>query len=340
MLKEVYLIEDGMLIYHYDIDTETSNSDQAVLSSGLMSAIRDFSEQTRSDALQSFSTESEFFQFIPCHEGKAVVVGVFEKQTSGKLASRILEKIQDILQHANIPEGQGEVMKKDEQERISNKIARLASQFFGSEIIGEYMENVLSSRTDVPLAFVVDIEEKKTLARFARPKPLFKPEQVREVLLAHSTIMRAISKLEIMESYEYLIMQSPNYSATICHNGKLLGVATGAIRISPKDLVKVTAEICYLDDTEANMEKIDDTHVVSKAILSKNGQLTHKKGKEFSSMAPVFFSTLLNNVEGVFRSLLRRAIQKCMIIQIEKTIQILRFERSNDGSHIIIENLS
>ncbi|TXT56420.1 MAG: hypothetical protein BAJATHORv1_20009 [Candidatus Thorarchaeota archaeon] len=340
MLKEVYLIEDGMLIYHYNINAEDDDSDQAVLSSGLMSAIRDFSEQTRADALQSFSTESEFFQFIPCHRGQAVLVGVFERRTSEQLAQQMLTKVREVLKDAKMPETDGAVMKIEERNRISASIVKLANQFFGSEGVKEYIESILSERTDIPLAFVVDTEKKKAIAHFARPKPLFKAEQVQELLLAHSTILRALTKLEIMNTYDYVVMQSEDYATSICHSGKILGVTTGAIRVSLEDVIKVGAEICYLDEIDSFHDKIEKAQIERRAQLNKEGKISHIEGEEFPPIAPVFFSTVLNNIEGLFRTLTRRNFQTCLIVRWEKDLRGIRFRKYPEENFTEIEILS
>ena len=79
MLKEVFVIEEGILQYHYSSDKDTDDSDDAVLSSGLLTAIRDFSQHARSDVLDSFSTETEYFLFTACPNSRRIIVGVFKE---------------------------------------------------------------------------------------------------------------------------------------------------------------------------------------------------------------------------------------------------------------------
>ncbi|MFW9919344.1 MAG: hypothetical protein ACFFED_07080, partial [Candidatus Thorarchaeota archaeon] len=93
MLKEVFVIEDGILQYHYSEDHRSDDSDQAVLSSGLLSAIRDFSAQARSDVLQSFATENEYFLFTVCDISKKIIGGVFDRRAPQQVARESLERM-------------------------------------------------------------------------------------------------------------------------------------------------------------------------------------------------------------------------------------------------------
>ncbi|MHA2306466.1 MAG: hypothetical protein ACXACU_13865, partial [Candidatus Hodarchaeales archaeon] len=63
MLKEIFVIADGILYFHYSCDPSTLDSDETILSSALLTAIQSFSEQARTDALESFVMANEYFLF-------------------------------------------------------------------------------------------------------------------------------------------------------------------------------------------------------------------------------------------------------------------------------------
>ena len=95
VVEEVFVISHGLLYFHFG--TEPTDSDQVILSSGLLSAIRDFSEGTRSSNLDQFSTSTEFFLFEKCCTSDKVIVGVFSRDTSESLARKALAQVNTII---------------------------------------------------------------------------------------------------------------------------------------------------------------------------------------------------------------------------------------------------
>lgn len=326
MLKEIFVIDSGILLFHYTIDHDASDSDQAVLSSGFMSAIRDFGKETRSEVIDSLSTETEYIFFTSNVSTGVVTVGVFDRKAPENIAREALEKAHEIVSRVELPSS-GLQLEPYQKEELRKKLDTLSAQFFGTEYLDAYVNQLLESRTDISLAFLLDSEKKEVIAKFARPKPLYKEELVREFLLAHSTILRALSRVGISEGYKYFIIQSPEYTVASCWSGNLLSVTSGAMRTSKRSVLEAAAAVCYHTSTESLASLNLTPDLVTMATLAENGTLAHVAGKELPSVSSVFLSTLANNMDGFFRSVTRRSFESCTIISKSTPTQELRLTR-------------
>jgi hypothetical protein len=326
MLKEVFVIDSGILLLHYSEDKTASESDQAVLSSGFMSAIRDFSKETRAEVVDSLSTETEYILFVSNPDSGLVTVGVFDRRASQRVAREALEKAQEIVEEFDIPRT-GVQLEQKLKEEFRGRIESLSAQLFGTEYLDAYINDVLASRTDISLAFLLDSEKKEVVAQFARPKPLFREEQVREFLLAHSTLLRTLSKLEVAESYNYFTLQSSGYVVASCWSGNLLSVTSGAMRTSKGDVLDAAATVCYHTSAKSLAALSPDPTTLSKATISSDGTMDQEDGKKLPPASAVFLSTLANNLDGFFKSMTRRNFEGFEVITKGKPIKEMRIGR-------------
>ncbi len=336
MLKEVFVIEEGVLQYHYSEDHTAADSDQAVLSSGLLSAIRDFSAQARSDVLQSFATENEYFLFTVCETSRRIIVGVFDRRAPQQVARESLERIKRIIQEANLPSGTGEIISRERKLELRSKIEIIGTQLFGHEGLVKYIEEILSNRTDIPLAFLVDSNDKTVLAHFARPRPLYNENQVREFLLLHSTIQTTLTKLGLDANYISFTVESADYAVSSCRGGRLLSVASGAMRTPTKNVESASYEMCY-DSENAHVFNKDEAKSVSKSIIFDNGIIKHEKGEQLPSVARIFLSTLINNIDSFFRAINKRKFMTFEVRTGRDSPAILLIKRDGKDDGVLIE---
>ncbi|MFX0092558.1 MAG: hypothetical protein ACFFBD_12410 [Candidatus Hodarchaeota archaeon] len=180
MLKELFLIGAGIPFFYYSKTKAHLDSDEVVLSSGLLSAIKDFSESTRSDIIESFSTEKEYFLFLKCRHSDKTIVGIFDRKLPIPLAKDSLKKIHDLIEKTAIKDETLPSTDNPEKTELRENISKIVSQLFGSESQAIFIKDLLQDRTNIPLAFLVDINQRELIAHFARPKPLFKQEYVNE----------------------------------------------------------------------------------------------------------------------------------------------------------------
>jgi hypothetical protein len=336
MLKEIFVIDSGVLLFHYTKDREASDSDRAVLSSGFMSAIRDFSKETRSEVVDSLSTETEYILFTSNVNTGVITAGVFDRKAPEHVVREALEKAHELVSSVEIPTS-GRQLNPDQKDDLRNKLETLSAQFFGTEYLNSYVNQLLESRTDISLTFLLDSEKKEVVAKFARPQPLYKEEHVREFLLAHSTLLRALSRLGISEGYKYFTIQSPEYAVASCWSGNLLSVTSGAMRTSMRSVLDAAAAVCYHASTNSLAALKLSPDLVTKAILKEDGDLAHIAGQQLPSVSGVFLSTLANNLDGFFRSVTRRSFESCTIISKSVPIRELRLSREKSkGVQVVV----
>jgi hypothetical protein len=330
MLKEVFVIQAGVLQYHYSVDQTADDSDQAVLSSGLLSALRDFSKHTRSDSLESFSTENEYFLFTVGSQSDQIIVAVFDRRAPTQVSSETLERVKGIIDAANLPSNTGQVISNEKKLDIRQRIERTSTQLFGKEGLGKYIEEILAERTDIPLAFLVDSNERKVLAHFARPQPLFNENQVSEFLLLHATLLTSLPKVGLDAEYRSFVIESSDYAVSSCRGGRLLSVASGAMRASPRDVEAAALQMCYDGETDTeSLNRVSATST-SECILFDNGIIKHEKGNPLPSAARVFLSTLVNNIDTFFKAVNRRKFASFEVRTsiMQETAALLVIERS------------
>jgi hypothetical protein len=175
------------------------------------------------------------------------------------------------------------------------------------------------------------MEEKKAIARFARPSPLFKDSHVNEFLLMHSTLCKTLSSLGISDSYAFFTLSSPEYTVATCWSGKFLSVASGAMRTREQNVLEAAVNLCYHESVESLAEVSDEPKLTSRLMLKKSGNVEHLEGKEILSLGSIALSTLVNNLDGFFRALNRRVFTKFDVVADTKPAIRLRLERGSSG---------
>ena len=310
MLREIFLIDEGLLQFHYSSDSSASEDDKAVLSSGLLTALQDFSSQARSGSLESFITGDEYFLFTKCPETVRVVVGVFHRLAPEELARESLERIQEVFKSTDIPEESGKQLPDDEKQRLRSLIEEIGLQLFDKEYFELHIDKLLSNRSDIPLAFLIDSTDSSLVTYFARPKPLFRKSQVDDFRLLYSTLDKSLTNLGVATDYSYFIIQSQGYSAASYNSVRFASVATGAMRVDSATVLDVAIKMCLPSGEMPDMPNFEQGVIEGVSLLFSNGILKHESGENLPSMSQVYLSTLVNNVDSFFKSVSRRVFTR------------------------------
>jgi hypothetical protein len=339
MLKEIFLIERSVLQFHHSSESSASDDDKAVLSSGFLSAIQDFSAHARSDILDSFFTETEYFLYSRFPDSETILVGVFDRRAPEKFARDAMQKILDVFRETPRPEVEGLQWTSEVKNQIREKIDRIKLQFFSNEQLSTAAIESLESRTDIPLAFLIDSIDNSLLARFSRPKPLFKDDQVREFLLVHSSLQKTLNTLDINDQYSYLVVESDDYAVVACNGGRLLSLASGSMKVRVEDVYEAATNICYADALEVNMEMLSGQGQISRLVLGDSGRVLISSGKPLPVKAHIFISTLAKNVESMFKLITRRPYSRFYARTKGDDPRVLLFRKFPDGVEVGIYNL-
>ncbi|MFX0085142.1 MAG: hypothetical protein ACFFAU_05680 [Candidatus Hodarchaeota archaeon] len=337
MLKEIFVIADGILFFHYSIDPKSMNSDETILSSGLLTAIQNFSESARTDALDSFTMANEYFLFKKFLNTHKTLVGVFESHTPQKLSRNSLNKIFDLIIKSELPQEEGFInLYSPEKLLLKKQIDKLLNQFFGTKEDAYYVNELISKRTDIPLALLLDANEKKLITKFARPKPLFKDYQVNDYFLLYSTLQTTISRIGLPVNYAYCVIKSDQYCLASVFSGKNISLATGSLN-TPVDVVLDAAlKMCRFESVTALTGDIGEVKSIKTAKLNKEGVLSHSKGEEFPPMISIYLLTLINNINNFFQTITRRNFIEFSLLLKNESYHKLNIERKNFTEDFII----
>jgi hypothetical protein len=244
--------------------------------------------------------------------------------------------IRTLISSTELPTVEGLQLSSELKSNLREQIDNITTQLFGSEFMDSYMNELLDVRTDISLAFLLDSDEKEVVGSFARPKPLFKKEQVSEFLLLHSTLIRTLEKLSIDEYYRYFTMNCTEYAVAACWSGKILGVTTGAMRTSKENVLEAAANVCYHDSVDALADLEDTPKMEFRAILHQDGSLKMVDGQGLTSMAGVFVSTLVNNLDGFFRAVTHRSFENFEVVTQGTPAKKLRISKDKNTQSVVI----
>ncbi len=338
MVKEIFLISDGLPFFHYADDATMEDSDKVLLSSGFLGALKSFSETERSDAIESFSTGNEYFLFRRYRNTSKMIVCVFDRKVSQRLARKSLKAIHDLIATTKIPESKiGIELGTPEEILLKEKISELIARLFGAEGESERITELLEQRTDIPLAFLVSVDEKQTIAHFSRPRPLFREQQVKEFFLLFSTLETALSRLRFSDSYAYFSIQSAEYTIASVWSGNIVSVATGAPTTPEQDVLAAAFNMVHYSSLDALGGSTRNKKIISKAILLKNAELVHEEGEPLSAAIAVFLSTLCTRINGFFRLLTRRHFSHFEVTVAEDKTRCLAIIRKDSTDDFAVE---
>jgi hypothetical protein len=338
MLKEIFVIADGVLFFHYSVDPDITNSDDTILSSGLLTAIQNFSEGARSDALESFNMENEYFLFRKFPDSSKTLVGVFETRTPQQLARNSLIQVFNEVIDTNLPDEKGFIdLNTTEKQELKKRIGELISQLFGTKEDAAYVSELLGSRTDIPLAFLLDAYEKKAIAIFAKPKPLFKDQQVKDFFLLNTSLNTTISKLNLSGTLKFSKFKSLEYVIAVVFCGKSISVASGSMNSSENDVTNAALKMCHYDSIEKLIGSSNEEVLKTRARISQSGDITHLKGEKLPTNAAIFLLTLINNVNRFFTQITRRKFDEFTFCLLEDDLIHFKIMRHNDTEEFLIE---
>jgi len=334
LLKEVFVIDEGLLLFHYSKSGESVDSDQALLSSGLLSALRDFSQHARSNALESFYTENEFFLFSAIQTGDSVIACAFERGAPQKVANEAVGRIRDLVESVGMPTS-GLQLEPERKDQLRKSIEEVVLRLFGVEDVEARVHQILDSRTDIPLAFVLDITQRKTIAKFARPRPLYREEQVQEFLLVHDTLLRVLGKIGPHEDYRSFVLDTKDYCIAACWSGRILSVTTGSMRTPENTVLDVADLLCHQPLYTTDRSTAGTHGAVSRSRLTKEGDVIHEDGRVLPPLTGILLSTLVNNLDSFIRLLTRKSFDRFEVVFSTAPEMRLVLQRSRTDETIV-----
>ncbi len=314
MLKEVFVLDSGILLFHYTADRAMADDDRAVLSGGLLSAIQDFSIHTRADALQSFFTENEYFLYARCPTDDRVLVGVFARSAPREYASEAMSRILEVVGGVQFPKG-GQQLSPESKEGLSRQIDRINAALFTPEAVVKEEIARIAEEGKVVVGFAFRVPDGELIASFSRPRPLFKKDMVGDAALVHASLLGCLRTLGILDEYESFVMNVKDYTVAVVNCSPVVGVSVGPLTTPQADVFEAARRLCGGGATQRPQHSLEDGEVIGVLRLDNTGRIVGASGPRFSmgeqrliTRLNVFLSTLIKNLENLAKSLSRRSL--------------------------------
>lgn len=307
MLREVYIIANGLNLFHYSSDLNDDNVVKSNLTSGFLSALQSFSLQARESAIEFFSSKDEYFLFTPLGISEMMLVCVFDKATQREIADSLLKQIRVILLNSYIAQPDfSNTIYVDKNRIIFDEIRELTQNPFDSQYLVSIAGKIFDKENSISSMRVINLQSNEIYYENARPKPLLKEIQISELNL----LLAAIGKL--CERFEY-----PNFEfVTINCQSSIFAL----FRKIDTLVVMFSSGMVNLDQIKQNVLQIfenktskeffagyNENQIAESAVnLNSSGEIISQRGQIPFPMIEIFLSTAINALDRFVSSYIRK----------------------------------
>ncbi|MCE7736476.1 MAG: hypothetical protein GPJ54_16465 [Candidatus Heimdallarchaeota archaeon] len=226
MLKEIFVIEDGVNIFHF-APNSTSNNVDPVLSSGFFSALQSFTH-SRSSEINSYSSESEIVIFKNIMSTNKNLVAIFSTKADEAYAERMLNRIEKIICKSKIMFQMNiDHTGSTEGNKIKNRIEKLLKLSTSQKAQIE-LANKLFKSHDSDLLIIYDIKKRKSVLRKADNE--IKKSFANELIILDEALDALIQQLNLGEEYNFVTVETDNKHISIFKDDKKVTFAQGSSR--------------------------------------------------------------------------------------------------------------
>lgn len=311
MLKELYILKDGVLHFYYTSENPTSRNldDKTILSSGLFSAIQSFVKEHRSSSLSNFTTGEELFLFktIP-NDPREIVFVVDQHQYQTSQGEELIQTLSDVVTHSKLMSTHPKVTNLNSEEAVElRKGIHDATVQFYSSIDSETLQSLLRNHHEVERAFV--FREDKIIAMHGRTNTKLQADIERETSLLFSVINRSLLNLRLANELRYLRTETNNGTILITKH-----LSSAFILVAPQNFVDSTLrEVLqshpYLNAFNEHLKKGEEAFTLeTQFLLTEKGEIVFKSGSSPGPKAGIFYSTTLNALNNYSKLLVKRKI--------------------------------
>lgn len=312
------------------------------MSSGVLSAISSFSEEARSSAVESFSSETELFLFSKIKPLGANFIGVFTKNTDQIIAELIVENIKaEMISQKLLVDGDLIYMDTDEKVSFKKQIPEIIRRIQDSEEQEAFLNRLFSEIDGAMLGMFIDVTTKNKLWSAAKPRPLFKDDYVQDYLLLHSVTNNMISRLGLGDNYIMINIESADYRTSSLFNGTHVALVTSSVIGNFAKLQSKVADMSFYP-RYADIESVVSEFENITQFALENNTLTKQQGMDLPTNAAIFIQTFMNNLQKFFRNITNRLPSTCEIyFSRNKSLSgkmIIKMDNSNSISDFEVIN--
>lgn len=253
VLKEIFVIEDGINIFHYVRgDDDTRILTDPVLTSGFLSALQSFTREARSGSINSYSSDSENVIFKKIENTNKQLIAIFSKNTDDQMAEALINQIDKILSRSKIMfEVNVDVSNTKEGKKIISKIEKLIQQPTTQKTQIE-LATKLFDNSKVDFIAIYDFKKQKSLLKKQTGKSN-RQGLSKHIFPLHDAITNFISQLNLGNEYSMVTASNDKkHFAIVKVENKLVFTQS---KLKSQDHVKLGLQIKGYADSEIYLDE-------------------------------------------------------------------------------------
>ncbi|MFV2015998.1 MAG: hypothetical protein ACC656_11245, partial [Candidatus Heimdallarchaeota archaeon] len=203
-MKEVFVIEDGINVFHY-VTNNSLNSVDPVLSSGFFSALQSFTH-SRSSEINSYSSESEIVIFKSILNTNKNLVAIFSSNADESYAERMLNRIEKIFSKSKIMFLVNiDVTRSAEGKKIKNRIEKLLKLSTSQKAQIELADKLYKSHS-LDSFMIYDIKKRKSV--FRKTKTEINRSFASELVTLDEALDNFVQQMNLGVEYNFVTIET------------------------------------------------------------------------------------------------------------------------------------
>ncbi len=273
MLKEIFVIEDGINVFHYAI-SDSSNNVDPVLTSGFLSALQSFTSHSRSSQINSYTSETEIVFFKKIQNTNKNLVAIFSSKTEEIYAETMLKRIDKVLSKSKIMfEINVDVSDTREGVKIKKRIEKLLHLSTSQKAQNDVADNLFHSHK-VDFLSIYDVKRKKSI--FRRSETDIKKSFSNELIDLDEALGNFVKQLNLGDDYNFIILETDNNRISFFKSDHKITFVKGSAR--GDDHIKLPLNINGYIDTDDFLEEFMYLSEVTKWRMEQDNSFNVIKG--------------------------------------------------------------
>lgn len=260
MLKEVYVLDNGVNIFHYSNDKNVDET-HYILSSGFLGAIQSFTEETRSSKIDFFASQDEFFIFDHLGDSDKEIVCIFENSIRHTIGRMVMKHVMNVVLQSPIMEIRGGmIISEGENEQLTDNIEKIANSLISIEYQVENARQIFESSDEITLLLIYDYRRKTVHYQDNDSIDVDDEELYLSLRSLQRYMMKLFKSIYLGTNYRFIVIEGDREVVVISKHSTNLTVCYSRNPDDKEFVFKVPFEIMNFtnfEDYKINSERLD-----------------------------------------------------------------------------------
>lgn len=314
LLREVFIIANGLNLFHYSSDNQDDNIVKSNLTSGFLSALQSFSLQARDSAIEFFSSQDEYFLFTPLGVREMMLVCVFDRATNREFADSLIKQIHSIMLESYIagPDFSNTIY-VEKNDEIFEQIKKLTENPFDKEFLTSTAMKLFDGKKSISSLRIINMQNNEIYYENARPKPLLKETQISEFNLLLAALDKLCERLNYPR-FELLSINCPGSIFIIYRKVETMIIMFSSGMVGLDELSNAILEI-FESKTIKDYTRDYKLNTIANSLinLDSSGDVKSIRGEIPFQMVEIFISTVINGLDRFVSSYVRKNFNEVRI---------------------------